>query len=211
MKNNRFAAAALALNLSIVLMEIAGAVRSFLAHGAPMLRYYTEDSNLLSLVCCALYAACLWRHMRRGARIPRWALTLKYVSACCLGVTFTVVVLVLAPMRGAQGYRMMLFSGSMLFNHTLCPLLSMLSFVLLDPGPTPEKRRARLALLPTALYALAALALNLARRMDGPYPFLKVYEQPLWQTFAWLLVIPGGAYLLSVFLRKAREKWNLTQ
>ena len=36
------------------------------------------------------------------------------MAVCCLGVTFVVVVAVLAPMYGLQGYRMMLFSGDMI-------------------------------------------------------------------------------------------------
>ncbi len=187
----------LALNLGLLALECAGAALSFRQSGWKMLIFYTEDSNLLSLAACAVWCFLL---LRRPAAPPRWARALKYMSVCCLTVTFVVVVTVLAPLTaggGAAGYRVMLTRGSMLFNHLLCPVLSFLTFTLLEREPPLSRRAVFAAVVPTALYAAVTTLLNALRVMEGPYPFLRVYEQPLWLSFVWAGAILGGAYLLA--------------
>ena len=41
------------------------------------------------------------------------------------------------------------------------------------------------------------LAANVARVYKGPYPFFYVYEQPLWVSGMWVVVILGGALLIA--------------
>ena len=54
-----------------------------------------------------------------------------------------------------------------------------------------------LALIPTIFYAILAITLNIAKVWEGPYPFLLVYRNPLWQTIAYSIVILGGAVAIS--------------
>ena len=42
--------------------------------------------------------------------------------------------------------------------------------------------------------------------MVGPYPFLHVYEQPVWASVLWFIAIPGGAYLIALLLRFGRRR-----
>ena len=42
--------------------------------------------------------------------------------------------------------------------------------------------------------------------MEGPYPFLMVYKQPVWASVLWLIAIPGGAYLIALLLYKLSLK-----
>ena len=59
-----------------------------------------------------------------------------------------------------------------------------------------------MALLPTLVYALVLVILNLAKLVDGPYPFLKVYQQPVYMSCIWVLAILGGAYLIAALLAR---------
>ena len=65
-----------------------------------------------------------------------------------------------------------------------------------------------LILLPTIGYAIIALILNFAKLLYGPYPFLHVYEQPVYMSFVWLVVILSMAYVLALILRVINGKGN---
>lgn len=196
--------ASLLFNLAVAVLSAVGTVLSYAHNGAAMLRFYTVDSNLFAMLACLVYAVFLLRQLTGGKPVPVWAAMAKYMAVCCLGVTFVVVVAVLAPMYGLQGYRMMLFSGDMLYHHFLCPVLAALSFFLFDRVPLPARRAARIALLPTALYAAVLVLLNLTKAVVGPYPFLMVYRQPVWASCLWCGLILGGAYGLARLLARRR-------
>ena len=67
--------------------------------------------------------------------------------------------------------------------------------------PALPLRDAAIAVIPTLIYAIIALILNLARRMDGPYPFLRVYRQPVSASAFWFAAILGGNYLIALAVR----------
>lgn len=188
--------AALMLNLAVVVMEIVSAAMSWRQLNLGMFMFYTQDSNILACAACALLAAFQIRALRTGADIPVWAQRLKYAAVCCLSVTFLVVVLVLAPMSGGA-YGVMLLSGTMLYHHLLCPLAAFLGFMLFEKRPALRRIDALLPTLLTLVYAVVLTALNIARVLDGPYPFLRVYAQSVHASILWALAILGGAEMLA--------------
>ncbi len=199
----------LVLNLLIVALEVVGLLLSIADHGWGLFQFYTQDSNLIALLACGLMAAqqisCLCGKRESAAR---WVWVLKYTSVCMLAVTFLVVIFVLAPIDGAglRGYSVMLFGGSMLYHHFLCPILAFISFLFFDGETRVTRRDTFLALIPTVLYALIAVLLNILRVMQGPYPFLMVYSQPVYASALWFIAIIGGAYLISLLIRAANGR-----
>ena len=121
-----------------------------------------------------------------------WRIFHAAVSATT--VTFLVVVLVLSWMYGDLWY--ILTAGSMLYTHTLCPLIALGTFIGFAPKEF-KKVDAIKATSFTVIYGLIAIILNVMRVMKGPYPFLYVYEQPVWVTVFWIVTIISGAYVLS--------------
>ena len=91
---------------------------------------------------------------------------------------------------------MVLTEGSMLYTHTLCPLIALGTFIGFAPKEF-KKVDAIKAISFTVIYGLIAIILNVMRVMKGPYPFLYVYEQPVWVTVFWIVTIISGAYALS--------------
>ena len=166
---------ALAFNLAIIACEIAAIIIVFFKLGCYPLVYYTEDSNLF-----------------------------KYMAAAVLSVTFIVVLAVLSPMRGdgINGWLYMLFNKDFTFLHTLCPILTILSFVLFEKEPHLNTKSAFTATIPTLIYAILLIILNIVGAVDGPYPFLRVMNQPLYMSFVWFIVIVGGAFFLALLLQK---------
>ncbi len=98
-----------------------------------------------------------------------------------LTMTFLITLCVLVPMGG--GFKTLMLSGNGLYHHTLCPIISVLTYILWEP-------HSNLWLLPvavTTIYGLVMLYLNWKQVFDGPYPFFRVHNQSLTATVLWML------------------------
>jgi len=201
--------AAIVVNIAVIVMEIAGFILSYQANGPTLIRFYTEDSNLLTAVACIICAASLIRSLKSGEPVSRGVHLLKYIAMSCLAVTFFVVIFVLAPMMesvGYAGYKIMLFHGSMLYMHLLCPVVAIGGFIWLENEPYLEKKCIRYALIPTLIYAAVTTTLNIVRLLDGPYPFLRVHNQAWYMSVIWIAVIIGLAALLAWIIWRILDK-----
>jgi len=199
------------LNALIAVLGVVGVVRDFAQLGWSMFQFYTLCSNVLLLLACAVQAGFEARILlKKGLFVPSWVRIFKYLAVCTTTVTFVGVVLILAPMAG--GVRTLGFYlsyGTMLYHHTLCPLLGLASFVLLDRPALPDRRVTRWALIPTLIYAVVVTILNFTRTLYGPYPFLRVYEQPLWMSMLWGIVLLGMAWALAYLIWKLSLRFSL--
>ena len=128
--DNKKLRTALFLHIVLVVLEMIDTNHAYAKDGLGMLIYYTEDSNLLCLIVSALFtlvmlpiifkgqtngfvSTFLMRNYRKDGEekvtIPTLLLVLRYVTSCCLLVTFLVVIFVLGP---TDGYREMLLDGT---------------------------------------------------------------------------------------------------
>ena len=171
----------LCVNLLVFVLELIGLRTVYGEVGESWLIYYTQLSNL-----------------------PMWAWRIFHAAVSATTVTFLVVLLVLSWMYGDLWY--VLTAGSMLYTHSLCPLMALGAFVGFAPKRF-KKMDAIRATSFTAIYGLVTIVLNATRVMKGPYPFLYVYEQPIWATVFWAVTIIGGAYVLSrlILVRKIEK------
>ena len=184
------------LNLFIVWAEPIALPMSWDWGKEQMFIFYTEDSNILSACICAMVAVGQLVCIFTGRELPRWLHTLKYIATCCLTMTFLTVVFVLGPMyEDGIGWYIMLCTSSMLYHHLLNPLAAMVSFVLLERQPRLPRSATVWALLPTVVYGSIILMLNLQRKVEGPYPFLQVYNQSVPMTILWCILMLGTNYL----------------
>lgn len=190
---------------AVVVFGIIGDCMESGRDGWGMLVFYTVDSNMLAQLACLISGIFEIRCCRDATqRPPRWSVVLLYCAACCMTVTFIVVVLVLAPMMGGfpAGYYNMVLAGPFLFQHLLCPVLTVVALFAVRASGAPDlmPHAPRWALLPTVVYAVAAIVANLAGAIVGPYPFLRVYAQPVWQSVLWCCLILGFAWLIAGIL-----------
>ena len=181
------------LDIAVIAGELAGLVLASLENGWGQFVFYTQNSNyfLLATTLAHLY------YLLRKKPVPKAVNRLKYIATCTTTVTFVVAVTVLLPMY-KRPYITFL-NGANLFQHTLCPILGIVTLLLMDPV---EKRDSILALIPTGIYALVMVPLNYFRVYDGPYPFLKVHNQPWYMSVVWMLAIFLVAFGAAVLLRK---------
>ena len=201
---------ALGLNLTMFVLGIIGCSLEIGRGFVGVVRYYTFDSNLMGTVSSGILCAFIVISLARDTEtIPKWVLVFKYMSTCMLTVTFLVVITVLAPMYSSyfsspvKAYTALLFNGNMLYQHFLCPILAITSTLFSDTPlskddrifnsrPTPLKS-ALTAVIPTMLYAIVIVILNILKVIEGPYPFLMVYAQPVWASILWFIAL----FLLS--------------
>jgi hypothetical protein len=182
-------------------------------HGLGVFQFFTEDSNFFAGAVCACEAVCLARFLRDGVAVPHWTRILKFVAACALMMTFLVVFIILIPWACSAGYdgvKMLLFSGAQPLMHVICPLIALASFVFLQTDDPLPWQTIWLGAAPVYLYGTVATILNAARIMVGPYPFLYVYEQPIWASMLWIaaLCCLGTAIAAAVWALNRRASRN---
>ena len=206
MKKNTALLAAITVNGLIILLEAIGLALSLGDHGAGMFQYYTQDSNYFALFASILYEVFAFRRLSAGKPVPRAVTTIRYMATACLMLTFFVVLFVLIPMSGIESAVPMLTRGSMLYHHLLCPILAAVSFLFFERDEGPARSEIALAMIPTGVYAIVLIVLNITKTVYGPYPFLHVYEQPVWMSAVWVVVILGMALLFAWALWFFRSK-----
>lgn len=193
---------AVAANAALAALGIAGVVVNRLTQTYNMFKYYTEDSNYLAIIASLVFTVFGVAALIRKTAVPAWVYRFRYVATCVLTVTLTVVLFVLAPMAG-EGWFQLLFTrrGDLLFHHAVCPIIAIVSLLFLEDTPPLKLGDTFVALSPTVIYGAVLVTLNAFNKVSGPYPFLKVNSQPWYMTIVWLVVILGGAYLITFVYR----------
>lgn len=198
-QNKKWCYLSLGISGIIIILEIIGGIMSTKMLPIEQFMFYTQNSNYFLLLSTLIWVVYLVRYLRSGIQVPHFVFLLKYMATCMVALTFIVAMLVLGPMFGNIPFLM--FGGIALYFHTLCPILAILDFLLFERGQQWQMKHVWLAMVPTTAYAVLAIVLNLCRIWHGPYPFLYVYENPVWVSCIWAVVIPGAALLLATILR----------
>ena len=105
----------LLINLLIIVFEIVGLISNYLYNSRIDIEFYTEDSNILLLICSTLFVY----YLIKRKSIPKWLHIFKYLATVCVTITFIVVLFILAPIYNFN-YGLLLFGNTMLFHHTIC-------------------------------------------------------------------------------------------
>jgi hypothetical protein len=197
---------ALLMNLVSGALQIYALVIAFTTRGFSPLQYYTIDSNILGCISSLILVGAL---LIKG-KTPSWVHKLRYYATSCLAVTMAVVVFIIIPGAGFRTIPELLFQGTNLWMHTVCPLLSIVSFLIFEKESKLDVNQSIYALVPTFVYGIITLILNIIRVIRGPYSFMFIYEQSIWMTFLWMMIIGGIAYILAEILRQGNLKIGLS-
>lgn len=194
----------LAVDIAIVTMEWPLVSGEWQSSGVWMLRFYTQSSNVLAMLTCAVCAVSEIVCLVRRRAVPRWAQLARYVSACCLMVTMIVAACILVPMSPGETFRTFMLQGALLYTHTVCPLV-MLAGCLIGGGRPLKARHALMALVPTLIYGVITLMMNAKRIYTGPYFFFRIDRQPWHETAMWMCAIVAGNFAIAWLLGKAQN------
>lgn len=194
------------LNLFTVAVQIYASTICIINRGWYAFQYYTMDSNIFAAITSIMLIFSLLKNGKSSELIQKF----RYYSTCCVTLTFIVVVTILVPIAGWHTLPNRLFMGTDLWLHTVGPLINVFSFLVLETEFDLNKKQPLFAIIPTFIYAVIAIILNLARVIDGPYVFLRIYDQGLLMTLVWLIVISvlvlGIAYSLKLGNKKISTK-----
>lgn len=197
-------------NLLIAGMELGALLLCFIFEWPRTFKYYTTISNVFAGISCFLLALYQIINYKTGKEIPYFAIIFKYISACMLSVTFLVVLFVLVPASGDVNEMIrLLFSPKLLFHHTLCPILCIISFVLFENEYKIKKKYILYSLIPTFLYAIIFIFLNAFNIVNGPYFFLKINNQPIYMSIIWFFAIMSLAAGISSLLWFLNKRGNI--
>lgn len=206
-KNRRLA---LLTNTVLFLLEVRALWSLFNRDGIAMFRFYTECSNALAALAALACLICAVVSQNSGnKKAYQLACKLKFFACCTQLMTFVVVTLVLAPMicaAGGDGYYEMFVTGNKPITHFFGPVLTLASYLAFESHPLPTKRDSRYALAFTFAYAVVAYTCNYLHVFVGPYPFLQVWDMPLWQTLMWFVILLFVAWGLAQVPRVLAKK-----
>jgi hypothetical protein len=191
--------ALIAVNIVIVVLEIIAFIHDCYAFGISLFEWYTVDSNVLQLIIsAAVIFFCI-----KDRPLPPVLTILHFISAVGLTVTFLIAAFVLAPEGGIAYY---FIENVAPINHFIGPLLSVISLLFLEIVP---QLPVRIIVWPAAVslcYGVICLILNGLRILDGPYFFLKVYEQPVGTIVLWFVII--ALLCIGLAFLYYRIKWR---
>lgn len=173
------------MSMIILLLEVRGLSLSLPGRKWMALIFYTQLSNLGTAVSALLLL--IFGQLA-------WVSVLRYLSTCMLVMTFFVTVCVLIPMGGDPGK--LLWSGNGLYHHVLCPVISTLSYILVENHV--GSGFLWLPVVVTLTYGLIMIYLNAVRKVDGPYPFFRVHDQSPVATVVWVLLLMAVMTLISI-------------
>ena len=175
------------VNCAVIILEIIGLWISISDRKREIFVYYTQLSNIITLIASVVLVSTGSNEV---------SVTLRYLSSCMLTMTFLITLFVLVPM--GAGFKRMMLSGNGLYHHTLCPVLSVASYIMLE-------EHSHLWMLPvilTFVYGVVMLVLNAKDKYDGPYPFFRVHDQSKAATVMWMAVLTGIIAVISTVISK---------
>ncbi len=190
---------AIIINSILIVLEIIAFIHDCTEFGLSMFKWYTIDSNILQLFVSVLVVY----YCVKGRPLPGILTVLHFISAVGLTVTFLIAAFVLAPEGGIRYY---FIDNVAPINHLIGPVLSVISLLALEKT---EKLPMRVIIWPAGmslLYGVICLILNAVRKLDGPYFFLQVHEQPVGVIVMWFGIIAALCILLAFVYYKV--KWR---
>ncbi|MBR1731075.1 MAG: hypothetical protein IJ725_01405 [Ruminococcus sp.] len=154
-------AAAITLNTVIVVVTMAvissfflGNKDAFIRSGPQSFRFFTTDSNVLSMIGAMIMIPFELRILRgKAEELPRFAVVIKYITTASVTLTFFTVMFFLGPLFG---YRTFL-GDTGIFTHLLSPLLAFYTFTLLETDCEISFKNVLWAIVPTLIYGTVYL------------------------------------------------------
>ena len=169
-------------NLIIVFMELIGVVLSLKRRGVGAFLFYTENVNYFTLLV-SFWFVLEYLIKQKTSKIVN---CFRFISSVCLAVTFVMVTTILIPMF-PESFMFMMFEDSNLYQHFLCPTISILSLILFENKNKLHKTNIIFALIPTLVYGIVMVILNLLKVVVGPYPFFYLYQIRWYLSIPWLI------------------------
>ena len=112
---------------------------------------FTVNSNILCAASMAMVIPYTLDGMRKhNYHLPRWITVLVYAGVTAVALSFLISLCVLAPVKGF----VLIFTGSRLFLHGICPILAIIAFCVFMSEQDLRFKDSLIALIPVFIYAV---------------------------------------------------------
>lgn len=112
---------------------------------------FTVNSNILAALSSFIVIPYAIDGIRKKEYVlPDWVVIFMLMGTASVALTFLTSLFVLSPSKGF----VLMFTGSRLFLHGVCPVLNILTFCVFITSHKIKLKQSLYALIPTALYAL---------------------------------------------------------
>lgn len=189
---------ALTLNYLLIIFEVLGFIIAYKTGEELTPALYTEDSNLICLLASIMYVIYYYRGKASNKIINLF----RFTTTLNLLLTFFVTLFILSNEIGL--YEMMI-KNEFIFFHTLCPIISFVSYLFFEKYRTTKNDIMFKGTIFTIFYSVVVYLLNILKVLNGPYTFLKVYEQPIAQTVITFIGISISLAILTFTLYEAKK------
>ena len=168
-------------------------------YGLGYLKTFTLNSNMLVAAAALVSLLLLIRELINGKFIEvRWVNLLYYVATAAVGVTFTTVVLFLAPISAVadtgRGF-WFFYTEDMFFYHLLNPILAVIGLVLNEMTRKFTAKERILCIIPGFIYSIVYLV-NVVFLKTWP----DFYNFTFGGIYALVPVVMCGIYLMSYII-----------
>lgn len=189
------------LNLFVAIFEIYVLVVNLSESGGWIFLFFTDISNFFALLTSLAYVVYfVFFFKRENQKVPTLLSLSKYFSCCMMFLTSCVVIFVLVPLGGGLCAEFILFFGTMLFTHTLCPLITTISFILFERNIKLKLKHFWSSIVPPLMYGLAVIILDLCGVVVAPYGFLRLLEHSVALNIVSISALIVGIYCLNLLL-----------
>ena len=202
---NKKLAIAVVLNFVLLILEITGLILCLQKVGISTFTFYTTFSNCIALVTSFLFCIFGIIVLSQKKPFPQWLKILRFISTACLTSTLILSICVIIPLY-PNLFNYMLFKNAGFFQHLLCPIITIVSFLFFEQHSPLSKSAIRLSLLPTIAYGSVNIILNFLKIIAGPYPFLYLFVVPWYVPTICISFILLLSLIIANFLYKTYNK-----
>lgn len=195
----------LLFNVIIIISEIY--VLSRLKKKRELFKYYTYLQNFLCLIVSIIFCVYIMGNMISDLVIPEYVRGLRYVATTGLIFTSFIYIILLSPNKNNvisnKDFKGIKGSTANIVLHYLCPLLSLISFVVFERNIDLDTNIwTLLVAIPSCLYWIIYLILSITKLWEEPYDFSSKKNNKLWDLLI-IICIPLFFIIISFIL------WNI--
>lgn len=195
----------LLFNVIIIISEIY--VLSRLKKKRELFKYYTYLQNFLCLIVSIIFCVYIMGNMISDLVIPEYVRGLRYVVTTGLIFTSFIYIILLSPNKNNvisnKDFKGIKGSTANIVLHYLCPLLSLISFVVFERNIDLDTNIwTLLVAIPSCLYWIIYLILSITKLWEEPYDFSSKKNNKLLDLLI-IICIPLFFIIISFIL------WNI--
>lgn len=165
---------AIILNIVLIILEL----KMFIGvkNKSYIFKYYTFLQNFIALITSAIFVFFETLYIFNGNNIIPWLKGMRYTATCGLAATMFVFAFILAPRykSGKSSNHEDLFGGlnpktANLILHFICPLISIISFILFERQISIGSEWTSYAAYPSIIYWSIYILLTITHLWKEPY------------------------------------------